>query len=64
MTVHQMDADTPTTHPEMAVLKMALAWLGYVIGSITVYRDGTQTANFTAGVSAGLTLGTGVSWTV
>lgn len=38
MTVHQMDADTPTTHPEMAVLKMALAWLGYVIGSITLQQ--------------------------
>jgi len=25
MTVHQMDAETPTTHPEIAVLKMALA---------------------------------------
>jgi hypothetical protein len=38
--------------------------IDYLTGSITVYRDGTQTANFTAGVSAGLTTGTGVSWTV
>ena len=38
MTVHQMDAGTPTTHPEMAVLKMALAWLGCVIGSITLQQ--------------------------
>lgn len=27
-------ADAP--HPEMAILKMVLAWLGYVVGSITL----------------------------
>lgn len=38
MTVHQMDADTPTTHPEMAVLRIMVAWLGYVVGSITLQQ--------------------------
>lgn len=29
-------ADAP--HPEMAILKMVLAWLGYVVGSITLQQ--------------------------
>jgi len=27
-----------TTHPEMAVLKIMVAWLGYVVGSITLQQ--------------------------
>lgn len=31
-----MDVDTSSHGPEMAVFKMAVAWLGYVIGSVTL----------------------------
>lgn len=34
-----MDVDTSPAHsPEMAVIKMAVAWLGYVVGSITLQQ--------------------------
>lgn len=34
-----MDVDTSPAHsPEMAFFKMALAWLGYVVGSITLQQ--------------------------
>lgn len=40
--------------------------IDYLTGSITVYKDGTLTSNFTAAANAGLGAGsgTGVSWTV
>lgn len=37
MKVRSMDVDSSTNHsPEMAVFKLALAWLGYAVGSITM----------------------------
>jgi hypothetical protein len=39
MAAHQMDIDTSNTHsPAQALFKLLLAWMGYVLGSITLQQ--------------------------
>jgi len=41
-----------------------LIYVDYLTGNITVYKDATRAANFTAAATAGLTDGTVISWAV